>query len=234
MNVLAFDTCLGAVSAAVRWQGADGAWLVRRASEKRERGQAERLMPMLAEVMADAGLAFSDLDRIAVTVGPGSFTGVRVGVAAARALGLASALPVVGATSLAVIAHQAREMLGPALHGRLLATAADARRGMVYLQLSSPDEAEPGSPLMLALEDVAASIGPSAVTVVGPAAQLVADAITTAGGQAEAALVDLQPDACTLAQLAVHLAPVSPLQPLYLRPPDVKPQADNSLPRAPP
>ena len=90
MNVLAFDTCLGAVSVAVRWQGPGGDWLTRHAHEARERGHAERLMPMIAEVMEDAGLAFSDLDRIAVTVGPGTFTGVRVGVAAARGLALAS------------------------------------------------------------------------------------------------------------------------------------------------
>ena len=114
MNILAFDTCLGAVSVAVRWRGAGGEWLMRHAHEVRERGHAERLMPMMAEVMEEAGLAFSDIDRIAVTVGPGTFTGVRVGVAAARGLALASGVATVGATSLAVMAHQADELLGPA------------------------------------------------------------------------------------------------------------------------
>src|SRR5207248_9772702 len=70
MNILAFDTCLGAVSVAVRWQGAGGDWLMRHAHEARERGHAERLIPMMTEVMEHAGLAFSDLHRIAVTVGP--------------------------------------------------------------------------------------------------------------------------------------------------------------------
>ena len=140
MNVLAFDTCLGAVSAAVRWKGASGEWQVASRFEARAGGHAERLMPMIAEVMEEAGLAFADLGRIAVTVGPGTFTGVRGGVAAARGLALASGLPVVTATSLAVMAHGAREQL----QGRdadLLAVAVDARRGMVYLEIF--DEAQP-------------------------------------------------------------------------------------------
>ena len=140
MNVLAFDTCLGAVSAAVRWRGASGEWQVASRFEARAGGHAERLMPMIAEVMEEAGLAFADLGRIAVTVGPGTFTGVRGGVAAARGLALASGLPVVTATSLAVMAHGAREQL----QGRdadLLAVAVDARRGMVYLEIF--DEAPP-------------------------------------------------------------------------------------------
>ena len=89
MNVLAIDTCLGAVSVAVRWRDAGGEWRMRDAYEARTAGHAERLMPMTKEVMGAAGLAFSDLQHIAVTVGPGSFTGVRAGVAAARGLALA-------------------------------------------------------------------------------------------------------------------------------------------------
>ena len=135
MNILAFDTCLGAVSVAVRWRSAGGEWLTRHAHEVRERGHAERLMPMIAEVMQGAGLAFSDIGRIAVTVGPGTFTGVRGGVAAARGLALASGVTTVGATSLAVMAHQADERIGTARGNRLLAVAVDARRGAVYLQL---------------------------------------------------------------------------------------------------
>ena len=111
MNVLAFDTCFGAVSAAVRWRSGRGEWLLREAYEARSAGHAERLFPMIAEVMEGAGLAFSAIDRIAVTLGPGGFTGVRVGIAAARALALATGKPVVATTSLAVMAHRAEEML---------------------------------------------------------------------------------------------------------------------------
>lgn len=233
MNVLAFDTCLGAVSVAVRWQGASGQWLMRDRLEARDGGHAERLMPMIAEAMAEAGLAFPDLGRIAVTVGPGTFTGVRVGVAAARGLALASGLPVVGASSLAVMAHRADRMLGPR-EPELLAVAVDARRGMVYVQLFADAPDRTGGPLLLAPEAVASLVGPRPVTVVGSGAEAVAGAIAAAGGRAQARLFDLQPDARSLALLAADLTPVSPLRPLYLRPPDVKPQADKSLTRAAP
>ena len=232
MNILAFDTCLGAVSVAVRWRDTGGQWLTHHAREVRERGHAERLLPMMAEVMAQAKLAFPDIGRIAVTVGPGTFTGVRVGVAAARGLALASGIATVGATSLAVMAHQAGELLGKAHGDRLLAVAVDARRGSVYLQLATGVDDLAGTPLLLTADEAASRIGPRPVVIVGSAADLLADAVRAAGGQAEAALADLRPDARSLALLAADLAPAHPLQPLYLRPPDVKPQADRSFPRA--
>src|SRR6516164_11550 len=135
MNILAFDSSLGALSAAVRWRGADGGWLLRDAHEVRERGHAERLMPMISKLMGEEGLSFSELDRIAVTIGPGSFTGVRVGVAAARALALATGAPTVAASSVAVMAHQSGEELAAQRRGRVLAVALDARHGSVYLQV---------------------------------------------------------------------------------------------------
>ncbi len=233
MNILAFDTCLGAVSVAVRWRGAGGEWLMRHAHEVRERGHAERLMPMIAETMREAGLAFSDIGRIAATIGPGTFTGVRGGVAAARGLALASGVTTVGATSLAVMAHQAEERVGASRGGRLLVVAVDARRDAVYLQIfpgAHDDAAEP--PLVLSPEEAARRIGPLPVMIVGSGAEPVATAVNAAGGRAEATLVDLQPDARALASMAADLVPSHPLRPLYLRPPDVKPQADRSLPRA--
>ncbi|NJO33683.1 MAG: tRNA (adenosine(37)-N6)-threonylcarbamoyltransferase complex dimerization subunit type 1 TsaB [Rhodospirillales bacterium] len=129
MNVLAFDTCLGAVSAAVRWRSAQGEWLLHEAYEECSTGHAERLFPMIAAVMDGAGLALSAIDRIAVTLGPGTFTGVRVGVAAARAFALTPGRTVVGATSLVVMAHRANLLIGPERAGRPLAVAVDARRG---------------------------------------------------------------------------------------------------------
>jgi tRNA threonylcarbamoyladenosine biosynthesis protein TsaB len=231
MNVLAFDTCLGGVSVAVRWQSARGEWLLRDRFEARQGGHAERLMPMIAETMQEAGLAFSDLERIAVTVGPGTFTGVRGGVAAARGLALASGLPVVGATSLTVMAHRADELLGHRDQG-LLAVAVDARRGMVYIQLFADARDRTSQPLLLAPDAVAALVGVEPVTVVGSVAAAVAAAIVAAGGNAEARLPDLQPHARSLAQLSAALTPVGPLRPLYLRAPDVKPQSDKSLSRA--
>jgi len=234
MNVLAIDTCLGAASAAVRWRGKDGTWKMREAYEELSVGHAERLMPMIAEVMAAAGLAFSDLDRIAATVGPGTFTGVRAGVAAARGLALASGVPVAGATSLAVMAHRADASLGAGRAGRLLAVAVDARRGMVYIQVFPRDPIGAAPAALLAPEAAARLIGNGPAIVVGSGAEAVALAVRAAGGEAEAALPDLQPNAASLALMAPGLAPAEPFAPLYLRPPDVRPQNDKSLPRVAP
>ena len=230
MNVLAFDTCLGAVSAAVRWRGAYGHWHLRDRYEARQGGHAERLMPMVAEVMGEAGLAFADLDRIAVTAGPGTLTGVRVGIAAARGLALASGLPVVAAASLAVMAHRAGEMLEKA-RPELLAVAVDARRGMVYLEVFDRAHSVLAGPKLLATADVPALIGARPALVVGSGARAVASAIVEAGGRAEACLPDLEPHARSLTLLAEGLGTAHPVRPLYLRAPDAKPQADKSLTR---
>src|SRR5262245_23973062 len=131
MNVLAFDTCLGAVSAAVCRLEPAGLHVLAETYEARTTGHAERLMPIVEQTLARSSVALADIDRLAVSVGPGSFTGVRVGVAAARALALATGKPAVGVTSLAAIAHQARRDLGDKANGRLLAVAVDARAGMV-------------------------------------------------------------------------------------------------------
>jgi len=232
VNVLAIDTCLGAVSVAARWRDASGDWHMREAYEERSIGHAERLMPMIAEVMGAAGLRFEDLDRIAVTVGPGTFTGVRAGVAAARGLALATGLPVVGATSLAVMAQRAEALVNRA--GRLLAVAVDARRGMIYFQAFPNDLAAAGPAALFAPGDAARQIGGREAIVVGSGAAVVVEAVREAGGQAEAALPDLQPHAASLVLMAPGLTPTEPLMPLYLRPPDARPQDDKSLPRATP
>ena len=132
MNILAFDSSLNALSVAVARRRQDASQVVH-AWEVRS-GHAERLLPMIGEVMTEAGMAFSAIDRIAVTVGPGSFTGVRVGVAAARGLALALRRPAIGITNLAVMAHEAARLLR-ADAGRSLAVVIDARDGRHYFQL---------------------------------------------------------------------------------------------------
>jgi tRNA threonylcarbamoyladenosine biosynthesis protein TsaB len=233
MNVLALDTCLGAVSAAVRRRGPDGGWRLHEAYEVRSAGHAERLLPMIAEVMDAAGLGFAELDRIAVTIGPGTFTGVRVGVSAARALALAAGKPVVAATSLAVMALRARELLeGAVPQARKLVVAIDARRGALYVQSFTAGAAEAGEARMSTAQEAAAWIGREPVLIVGSAAPALAALVNDAGGDAEHCLADLQPHARNLAVLAPGLTPVSPVKPLYLRPPDVRPQEGASLARA--
>jgi tRNA threonylcarbamoyladenosine biosynthesis protein TsaB len=121
--ILAIDTCLGACSAAVL----DGGRVLASRSEPMERGHQERLAPLLTEVMAGAGVGFDQLDRIGVTVGPGSFTGLRVGLAFAKGLGLALERPVVGVGTLEALAASARAT-------GLVAAVVDARREQVYMQ----------------------------------------------------------------------------------------------------
>lgn len=228
MNILAFDTCFGAVSAAVRWRSAGGEWLLREAYEARTAGHAERLFPMIAEVMEGAGLAFSSIDRIAATLGPGTFTGVRVGLAAARAFALALDRPVVGTTSLAVMAHRADLLIGRERAGRPLAVAVDARRDMIYFQVFPNHTIGAPDALLVTPEQAARAIGQQSVLVAGSGAAAVAAA---AEGSAEVRLLDLQPHATSLALMAPELAPVDRVTPIYLREPDAKPQADKALPR---
>lgn len=232
MNVLAFDSCLGAVSAAVYRSGPEGV-LLHDAYLPLSALHAEQLIPRIAEVMDAAGIGFSALDRIAVTVGPGGFTAVRVGIAAARALALATGKPVVAATSLAVMAHRAEEMLGEPLGGRQLVVAAHAGRGAHYVQAFASGAAATGEPRLLTAEDAGAAIGRQPALVVGSGASEVADRARQAGGDAEPRFPDLQPHARNLALMAPGLAPVKPVRPLYLRPPDAKPQDGTLLGRAP-
>lgn len=230
MNVLALDTSLGACSAAVASKR-EGAPELFRVHEPREREHAEAIMGMAERVMGEAGLAYGDLDAIAVTVGPGSFTGVRVGISAARGLALATGKPLIGATSLEVMARQALETLAPP-PGRL-AVAADARRGEVYVALFDNSGETLGEPVALAPSDAAGLLMKSGVKVIaGGGAALVADAAARSGWELGAILPDLQPDAGALALLALTRAPhEGPLAPLYLRPPDAKPQSGKAVAR---
>ncbi|MBI4275667.1 MAG: tRNA (adenosine(37)-N6)-threonylcarbamoyltransferase complex dimerization subunit type 1 TsaB, partial [Rhizobiales bacterium] len=102
MRLLAIDTALEACSVAV-FDTAHGDIAVSE-SQPMVRGHAEALMPLIAGVMDTTGLSFANIDRVAVTIGPGSFTGLRVGLAAARGIGLAAGKPVVGLTTLAAFA----------------------------------------------------------------------------------------------------------------------------------
>jgi len=220
MAILAFDTCLGAVSVALRYPAANGDWLIREVYEPRLTGHAERLMPMIAEVMSAAGRTFADIERFAVTIGPGTFTGVRVGVAAARAFALSAERPVVGISSLEVIAARARTLLGSASASRALLVAVDARRGALYCALHG-DGIGDGAPALLTSEAAAALAREHDALVIGSGGPLIAEA---AGTDIETALPTIEPHARFLAQLAADRPPSGTISPLYLRAPDVKPQ----------
>ena len=231
MRVLAFDTALGACSAAVLIVE-DGRRSLARAYEVRARGHAEALMPMIGSVMTEAGLSFGELDRFAVTTGPGTFTGCRIGVAAARGLALVAGHPIVAATTLAVMDRTARAMRSD-LAGDVLTVAVDARRGQVYAAAYGPDGAAIADVALLAVADAAARV-PEGAVAVGSAAPLLAEAARLRGRRIRAELTDLEPDAGALAEMALTRAPeTGSVRPLYLRPPDAKPQATPAVALAP-
>ena len=188
-----------------------------------ERGHAEALMPMVAEVLTEAGVAPSALDVIAATTGPGSFTGVRIAIAAARGLALVTDVKLFGADSLTVMAREACD--GMAIDASF-AVAADARRGMLYFGLYDADRRKLQGPVLIAPEDAAALLPRELRIVVGSGAGLLAEAGQRRGQHITAKLPDLQPSAAALAEIAAERGESVPvLRPLYLRPPDAKPQA---------
>jgi tRNA threonylcarbamoyladenosine biosynthesis protein TsaB len=214
MRVLAIDTALAACSSAV-FDSQRGEFLAVE-SVGMVRGHAEALLPMISRVMQQAGTRFGDLQRIAVTTGPGSFTGLRVGISAARAIALASGRPAVGLTTLAAYAAPYADIPSRTV------VAIDARHRHVYLQVFAGRQPL-GPPRIASLaEAVAASAG--AARVIGSGAPL----IEAGWPEADPAPVfdpQAAPDIGWVARLgAVAAEDSSPPKPLYLRAPDAKPQ----------
>lgn len=202
--LLAVDTTFGACSAAL----VDGERVLSRRLEVMQRGHAEALAPMVEAVMTEAGLAFADLDRLAVTTGPGSFTGQRVGLAFMRGLRVALDKPLIGVTSLAAMAAQAKAEAGC----DVAAAVHDAKRGEVYLETTAGQAA--------AIMSVAA-----AQAILAPYASLAlagTGAVLMAVPNAKITTI-LAPDAVWVARLAATAPDTGAApRPLYLRPPDAK------------
>jgi tRNA threonylcarbamoyladenosine biosynthesis protein TsaB len=183
--------------------------------------QADRLVELIDGVLREAGLDYGALDIIAVNHGPGSFTGVRAGVAAARALALAARQPVVAVNSLEVVAG----VLGPQSAGTIV-TALDARRGQVYMQIFNHDLVALSEPQVLAPENVMVSGLPPPIRLAGNGAALVRAALPenlpTLQERAETDALGVARRA--IARLAAGERPVPGhmVQPLYLRPPDAR------------
>jgi tRNA threonylcarbamoyladenosine biosynthesis protein TsaB len=173
------------------------------------KGHQERLASMVNEVMVQAGLRFEDLDRIGVTVGPGSFTGLRVGLAFAKGLALALGRPLVGVTSL--------EALGAGAPAGLSLALIDARREQAYWQAFEDGQpvTPPQASSLTAIVDWTLERGaPGAL--IGPGAPLLAARFAQAKRLDRSAA-----DPLILATLAARRAP-GPVRPLYLRTPDAK------------
>ncbi|MEI8393425.1 MAG: tRNA (adenosine(37)-N6)-threonylcarbamoyltransferase complex dimerization subunit type 1 TsaB [Rhodospirillaceae bacterium] len=214
MRVLALETSTAACSVALF---DDGHILARRFGAM-SRGHAEILMPMLAEVLAEAGLGIGAIDRLAVTVGPGAFTGLRVGLAAARGLALATGCPLVGLTGFTVIAGG---LTAEEIAGRSVLIAIDSRRPELFLQrFNSRLEAE-AEPDLLTPEDCAARLAIGPLLIAGDGSPALKKALSTRPHTYYAEGSGL-PDAAVLARLAAALPNGAglPPRPLYLRAPD--------------
>jgi tRNA threonylcarbamoyladenosine biosynthesis protein TsaB len=219
MRVLALDTALDACAAAVL--DTERPDLIASETQPMARGHAEALMPMVARVMEAARLNFSDIDRIAVTIGPGSFTGVRVGIAAARGIALAAGKPAIGLTTLAAFTapHVAAGFAGTVV------PVIDARHGQVYVQVFGPGGRAVIAPRLATLreaEEAARTRAPALIT--GSAADLVA-AQWPADAPPPRVVPASAPDIGWVARLGAAAQEDRALpKPLYLRPPDARPQ----------
>jgi len=227
MRIFAIDTALEACSAAVL--DTERGALVAHESLPMQRGHAEALMPLVKRVLDRSALDFENIDRIAVTTGPGSFTGLRVGIAAARGLGLAANKPVVGLSTLAAYAAPfiAADDTLPVV------AAIDARHGHVYLQVFGPGGRTLVAPRLSPLrEAVRAAANSGAPRIVGTAANMIA-AAWPADERAPGAVEQQQaPDIGWVARLgAAAVDTGSPPKPLYLRAPDAQPQDAAQLAR---
>jgi len=222
MRVLAIDTALEACSAALLDTGPDAVL----ASETltMARGHAEALIPLIARVMRKADIAFTQLDRIAVTTGPGSFTGLRVGISAARGIALASGKPAVGLSTLAAYAapHIGQD--------DTIMAAIDARHQHVYLQVFGRSGHTLVTPRIVSVHEAARAAG-ARPRVVGSAANLVAAAWPA--GEKPPPMIDARPapDIIWVARLGAVAENDAPPKPLYLRAPDARPQDAARLPR---
>jgi len=223
MNILALDTSMGACSAAVLRAGT-GTRRLEALQVEMPRGHAEALMPMVDEVLAEAEIGPSDLDLIAASVGPGSFTGVRIAIAAARGLALVTSAKLFGTDSLSVVARAS--LLAGADPQGPFAVAVDARRGMLYFGLFDETARKMDGPLLIAPDDAAALLPRDLVLSIGSGAGALAEAAASRGLSVNPSFETLQPSAAALAEIAYESGETCEvLRPLYLRPPDAKPQA---------
>ena len=221
MLILALDTALDACSAAVLDTTTSKTIAVE--SQAMKRGHAEALMPLIARVMAASGVAFAALDRIAVTTGPGSFTGLRVGLSAARGIALAADKPVVGLTTLT--AYAAPFVAENGEHP--IVSAIDARHDHVYFQVVSGNGNPLIKPKLASLEEAVDSSHLLSPHLVGNAAKILADRWPAKAPPPFKVDPQAAPDITWVAWVGAAVSPENaPAKPYYLRAPDAKPPRD--------
>ena len=226
MSVLAIDTAHAAVAVCVL----DRSGAVR-ASETQPmaRGHSEALLPMIERVIAAAETDFGDLCRVGVVIGPGSFTGIRIGISAARAIGLACGAPVVGVASLPALAAPLIGREG----GYVVASAIDAKHGQVYVQGFSSKGHSVLPPRIAKVRDAVRALGAGPIRLVGSGAPMMAIEAWSMGMEADVIGDTASPDIALVARLALLADPAqAPARPFYLKSPDAQPPSRGLIARA--
>jgi tRNA threonylcarbamoyladenosine biosynthesis protein TsaB len=217
MLILAIDTALDACAAGVL--DTEAGKLIAQESQAMKRGHAEALMPLIARVIKESGIAFASLDRIAVTTGPGSFTGLRVGLSAARGIALAANKPVVGLTTLTayaapVVSQNAEQ---PVI------SAIDARHDHVYFQVVSGNGSSLILPRVAPIEEALGASQFGAPYLVGNAAGILSQRWPAHAPPPFKIDAQAAPDIAWVAWLGAAVSPnTAPARPFYLRAPDAK------------
>ena len=224
--ILAFDCAGSALSVAL---GEGGRPLAAR-REDRLRGHGERLFGVIGDLLIETGLGYDDIDLIAVTRGPGSFTGLRIGLAAARGLGLAGGQPIVAATTFDLAAAALSE---DQKRQHQVVAVIDSKRQELFVEARATEDRPALEPFAAAPDHLDALLPPGPLLLCGDGAAKAAEALRVAGRK-----IVLPPDAMELdarrllpLAAAADLEALPPVSPLYLRPPDVTlPNAERSKP----
>lgn len=216
MRILAIDTALPAVSACVLDHDAEEP--IAAETIAMERGHAEALLPLIERVMSKIEGGFASIDRVAVAVGPGSFTGIRIGLAAGQAIALACKAEIVGVSTLAALA--APLILDP-FEG-VVAAAIDARHGKVYIAAFSGDGRALLTPRRAGALEALRALGAGPLLLIGSGAPLLAKEARARGVPAKIVGEQASPDIVFVARLGLAAQPeTAPARPLYLKEPDV-------------
>jgi tRNA threonylcarbamoyl adenosine modification protein YeaZ len=216
MRILAIDTALPAVSACVL--DSDAEEPIVSESLAMERGHAEAIMPLIERVMSKVEGGFRSIDRVAVAVGPGSFTGIRIGLAAGQAIALACKAEVVGVSTLAALAAP---LILEEFDG-VVAAAIDARHGKVYVAAFGPDGRALLTPRRAGAHEALRALGDGPLHLIGSGAELLAKEARARGMSFRIASEQASPDIVYVARLGLAARPeTAPAKPLYLKEPDV-------------
>ncbi len=216
-RILAIDTSGAACSAALWCRGS----VVARRYLPMARGHAEALMPMIVETMGEGGEAFHMLDAAAVTVGPGAFTGIRLGLAATRGIALATGIPAVGVTTFAAVAEAVPES---ERRDRQVVVLLDSKRGDVFVQRLSPSLIPIDPPMIRTPEEFADGLTSDPIVLAGDGVVLVRPHLVVASLDVRFSAADGPADATNVALAALRLVDSGgalPARPLYLRAPVV-------------